>query len=300
MFGLLLVVLSKAYMVGTSASLEKEAFRERNLGYGDRCSQIGPLKTTACQNDESPQYLVWGDSMAMQLVDGLVTSRNPPPGVLQATRHNCAPLIGVSSAGDLGDLEFKWAKTCLDFNEEVISTLEGLHTIKTVVLSGNLIYLLKPNQVIVYRNSDGTLTSVNSDPKLIFKAIERTVSSLHNLGLRVVFVLPPPSATYDVGRCIARRLNSMPIWGEEDDCLIDKAEFFTRRSERLDPFIATVREKLGIGFLSFEDILCDSGMCMTMIDGTPLYRDGVHFAIEGGRKIIHLARLLDQIDRLAK
>ena len=116
----------------------------------------------------------------------------------------------------------------------------------------------------------------------------------------MAFVLAPPSASYDVGRCIARHLNGMPIFGSHDECTIDEAEFLTRRSERLDSFIARLRKDLNLSVLEFEGVLCRSGQCMTMLDGTPLYRDDVHFTIEGGRYLIHKIGLLNQIDQFAR
>lgn len=298
--GVFLISLSWLYIDISSDAIGKEGFREKNAGFSDYCSRIGPLDMTSCRNSEFPQYMVWGDSMAMQLVDGLVSSRTPPIGLVQATRHHCEPLMGVSSRGARDDSDFKWAKSCLDFNEEVIATLRGGSSIKTIILSGNLIDLLKPNRMIISRYPDGSLTKEINAPDRIYKALETTVQSLRQRGLRVVFVLPPPSAQFDVGRCIARRLNGMPVFGSVKDCSIDAEEFLKRRNERLDAFVARVRENLNLSVIAFDDSLCRDGHCMTMMDDIPLYRDDVHFSIEGGRYLIQKIALLNQIDQLAR
>jgi hypothetical protein len=277
-----------------------EEFREKNIGISNHCAKIGPLDSISCRNSDSPKYMVWGDSMAMQLVDGLITSRKSHIGLIQATRHNCLPLVGVSGPGGLGDPDFQWPKTCLDFNDEVLATLKRDSTINTVVLSGNLIDLLTPDRLIVYRGSDGTLSKEKSDPDRIYAALERIVTSLRTQGFRVVFVLAPPSASYDVGRCLARRFNGMPMLGSAGDCDIDEAEYAARTHVRLDAFVAALRQRLDLTVLGFDDTLCHAGQCKTVMDGIPLYRDAVHFTIEGGRKIVHQSGLLDQIDRLAQ
>ena len=297
LFGLIILASSKLYSSLNESSLKGEGFREKNIGLSNECSKTGPLDSIACRTSESPKYMVWGDSMAMQLVDGLITSRQPHIDLIQATRHNCLPLMGVSGPGDLGYPDFQWAKTCLDFNDEVLATLKRDSTINTVVLSGNLINLLKPDRLIVYRASDGTFSKEKSDPDRIYAALERIVTSLRTQGFRVVFVLAPPSASYDVGRCLARRLNNMPILGEAGDCEIDAVEYASRTQVRLDAFVAKLRQRLDLTVLGFDDTLCHAGQCKTVMDGIPLYRDAVHFTIEGGRAVIHRSGLLDEIDR---
>ena len=299
LFGFLIISLSIYYSSLNKSSLKVEEFREKNVGISNVCAKTGPLDSIGCRNSASPNYMIWGDSMAMQLVDGLITSRKSQIGLIQATRHNCLPLIGVSGPGDQGYPDFQWAKTCLDFNDEVLATLKRHPTIKTVVLSGNLIDLLKPDRLIVYRGSDGALSKEKSDPDRIYAALEGIVTSIRAQGVRVVFVLAPPSATYDVGRCLARRLNGMPMLGAAVDCEIDEAEFASRTHVRLDAFVAELRQRLNLTVLGFEDTLCHSGKCMTSINGIPLYRDAVHFTIEGGRAVIHRSELLEEIDRTA-
>ena len=298
--GTALIGVSLAYLDFNARSVESEKFRERNPGFSHHCSRIGALDMASCRNSESPKYMVWGDSMAMQLVDGLVYSKTPNVGIVQATRHSCVPLLGVSGPGELGDSDLKWAKTCLEFNDEVIATLRRDPSIKTVVLSGNLITLLKPNRMIVYRNDEGVLIMEKSNPDRIYQAIEKAVTALRGEGMRVVFVLSPPSASYDVGRCIARLHNKKPLWGANDECAIEEAEYKARRSERLDGLITQLRNHLNLSVIGFDDALCHSGRCMTVMDGIPLYRDDVHFTIEGGRHLIQKTGLLDQIDQSSR
>ena len=297
--GVTIILFASLYVSLNSDSLKADAFRKPNIGLSSDCSRIGPLDASSCRNSDSPEYMVWGDSMAMQLVDGLVNSKNPNIGVIQATRHACAPLIGVSGLGDKGSADLQWAKSCLDFNDDVIEKLKGLPTIRTVVLSGNFISLLKPDRIIVYRDSNGLLTKDKSDPERIYKAFEAVVTALRKQGFRVVLVLAPPSAPYDVGRCLTRRINHMPILGTVRDCEIDEGEFVARRQQRLDAFVLSLRQRMHLTVLGFEETLCHSGKCITVMDDIPVYRDAVHFTIEGGRIVIQKSGLLEKIDRTA-
>jgi hypothetical protein len=154
--------------------------------------------------------------------------------------------------------------------------------------------------MIVYRNGEGDLRTDKSDSDRIYQAIEKAVTTLRRQGLRVAYVLAPPSASYDVGRCIARLHHGMPLWGSMDGCAIDAAEFTARRGERLDALISRLRNQLDLSVIDFERTLCDAGLCTTMIDGIPLYRDAVHFTIDGGRHLIQKMALLDEIDRTAR
>ena len=115
----------------------------------------------------------------------------------------------------------------------------------------------------------------------------------------MVLVLAPPSASYDVGRCLTRRINHMPILGTVRDCEIDEGEFVARRQQRLDAFVLSLRQRMHLTVLGFEETLCHSGKCITVMDDIPVYRDAVHFTIEGGRIVIQKSRLLEKIDRTA-
>ena len=71
------------------------ALRQDSLGFGAACEGYRRFDAPAmCRNAPSPRMLVWGDSFAMHLVDGLAATS--PGGVLQATKSACGPLLGIA------------------------------------------------------------------------------------------------------------------------------------------------------------------------------------------------------------
>ena len=64
--------------------------------------------------------MVWGDSYAMQLVDG-IEAANPDRALVQATRSNCGPFLGLTHFSRKFDIVF--AASCFAFNQAVLDNL---------------------------------------------------------------------------------------------------------------------------------------------------------------------------------
>ncbi len=88
------------YTAGTfgrenSKDLAELEYRERvNHGLGETCEGSFTL-SAECRTSDSPEILVWGDSFAMHLIQGLVESR-PGIKVIQNTVSSCGPILDIA------------------------------------------------------------------------------------------------------------------------------------------------------------------------------------------------------------
>lgn len=275
-------------------------YRIPNIGLDKACVAAGPMDFEHCRNASSPEYLVWGDSMAMQIVNGIAMSRDPLVPLIQATRHACAPLMGLADYRNKADPRYQWESACMAFNDEVLQRLGKVETLRTVILSGNFLTYLKPERLLVYRSKEsGTLNHDVSHSEMVYEAMRQTIDRIRAAGLRVVIISAPPHATFDVSRCLERRMRSLLSYGGDPSCRIDQREM-NWANQPLTIFLSKVESQLGVRVITFDDALCEKGICNTVLNQTPLYRDKEHFTIGGGGALIREIKLLDQIDRLAR
>lgn len=237
--------------------------------------------------------------MAMHLVNGIAASRNPEVPLIQATRHACAPFIGIADYRNKADRRYQWEASCIAFNDQVLELLKKEPTGRTVILSGNLYNYLKPGRLLVYRSTpNGDLWHDESHDEDVFKAVKTTIEDVRAMGHRVILITPPPRANFDVSRCLERRERSLMTFGGDPECGIHR-DLLARENQKLNLFLNRIHTELKVSTLTFEGALCDGLMCKTTLDGIPLYRDDSHFSNVGGRALIQHMRLIDQIDQLA-
>jgi hypothetical protein len=271
-------------------------YRAPNIGLDKACVAAGPMDFEHCRNASSPEYLVWGDSMAMHLVNGIALSRDPLVPLVQATRHACAPLMGLADYRKKADRRYQWESVCMAFNDEILESLGREKSLRTVILSGNFLTYLKPERLLVYRaKENGTLKHDASHADRVFEALKKTIDGIREYGLRVVIVAAPPHAAFDISRCLERKMRSLLSYGGDPSCRIDQREM-DRINQPLKIFLSKVQSQLGVSVITFESALCEAGMCNTVLNRVPLYRDDAHFNNEGGKALIKNMKLMDQID----
>jgi hypothetical protein len=110
----------------------KDTVLDDNYGLARNCT---PGDTNpACQTTDQPEIVVWGDSFAMHIVDGIMKA-NPKAALIQLTLSACSPIPMV--IGDLSinpELEQR-SHDCAQFNEQVLSTLDQLKSLKYAIIS---------------------------------------------------------------------------------------------------------------------------------------------------------------------
>lgn len=297
---MLLIGLMKLQSYMLDSSDYWRTIRSPSVGFDNLCATAGPINFKDCRNSPSPRYVIWGDSMAMQLVNGVSQSRKPLVPLIQATRHACAPFIGIADYRNKSDRRYLWETSCIDFNDQVIRELSTDTERKTIILSGNLLNMLKPERLLVYRSPEtGKLYHADSNPAEVLNAVKHTVLKIREAGHRVILIAQPPQASFDVSRCLERKGRSLLTFGADSNCRI-KNEMNDELSQRLNRFLQQLKTELEVDTLRFDDFLCHDDVCETTFNGIPLYRDNTHLTNIGGVALIKKMDLIISIDSLAK
>jgi hypothetical protein len=257
-------------------------FRLPNFGLSEKCEFTTDFKPIAeCRNSDVPENLVWGDSYAMAIVPGLIASTSPAPNLVQATRSVCGPLLGVAFT-NAANYTRGWARSCIRFNDTVLSYLKETASIQTVILASPFDQFFSGK--VLVRDSRGEFGLTVFDPERAAEAFLRTLAELRQVGRKIVVIVPPPRATFDVARCLERIDEGLPVIHASPDCTIDLAED-RKNNAGVRKFFAKVMAESDATFIDLPAILCDDKKCRTRIDGIALYRDSGHLSHEGARYI---------------
>lgn len=221
-----------------------------------------------CQNSDEPEILVWGDSFAMHLVRGLLSS-NPDAKIIQFTKSMCGPIFGVAPVAR--EFPVPWAESCLEFNQQVHEWIRKNKSVKYVVLSSPFGQYLNGSQILI----DGNPT-VGSQ-QIAAEYLDKTINELVLLGVKPILFSPPPRGADDIGACLI------------------KAEFYGEDLRSCDIGIEKVANLNAISFsrelsrkhqvVSLVDYLCNDNNCRSNISGSFIYSDVCHLSGEGSAKL---------------
>jgi peptidoglycan/LPS O-acetylase OafA/YrhL len=276
------------------------ADREWNVGLDERCVFKDDFRhDPACQSEPRVRTLVWGDSFGMHLAGGL--AETTPGGVAQATRTVCGPFLDMAPIN--GALYRRpWAESCLRFNRQVIVYVAGSPEIYTVVLSSALTQYVRGAEDgdwrVLTRTPRG-LEDLPQDDARLLTGLARTVEALRRQGKRVVLVAPPPSAPYNIGRCVDRLHAGLWSVFPTARCAIDRAEYARRRAPVLQ-FLTEVERRGIVPVVRFDQVLCDAERCQVEDAGRSLYLDNDHFSQSGSRTVARRMALGDAVRKQAR
>jgi peptidoglycan/LPS O-acetylase OafA/YrhL len=253
--------------------------RARNSGLASVCDYgTAFLDLPACRTAKEARTMVWGDSYAMAVTQGLAASS--PQGVVQATKTVCAPLLGISLM-DGGQYPRNWAEGCIAFNRSVVFYLEHHPEIQTVVLVSAMVNYI-PGAEEAERtflvDRDGGAIEQRRSVALMLQSLDTTVRKLRAMGKRVILFAPPPSIGADMARCLDRQRGGLPTSSPWPGCSFTRADYLAQRRPVLD-YLKQARQIAPV--LSLDDELCRSGRCATHLNGVILYRDKGHLSTAG-------------------
>jgi len=290
--GAVALLLAVSASLALRAHAPGESFNDRAPNYGlDRsCSFDKEFKPRSeCQSSSAPSVLLWGDSYAMHLAQALGQQENF--GFLQATKSLCGPVPGVAPLN--GIYNEAWASDCMAFNESVLRFVDKHPEIRVIVLASKWrqYFNAEGQEAFAVKDGAGALSRTPTlDPKTVASSLRLLSARLAASGRKVVLVLPPPSASFDIRRCIERRSEGLPFLGAPADCQIDRAAS-AARDATLSGILTSVGDETKTSVFSFESLLCTDEHCRTRIEGIPLYRDEGHFSARGSQEIGRLSAL---------
>lgn len=287
-----------------SGRVDYTEVRRGNLGFSAACEFGDKFEPKPeCRNSDAPRILVWGDSNAMHLVEGIAASTQL--GLAQATKTTCGPVMGISVFRPGGFYNRHWAEGCLSFNQSVLDYLADATSVEVVVLSSFLGQYLAGNRLIATvgvraSGSSGGVTEREGGEAIALEALRATIAAIRALGKRVVLVAPPPASDFDVGRCLELKANGKAVFGADNpSCAISEAHYRVLRADVL-ALLDRVANEAAVPLIRLDEFLCREGTCATEISGHFLYRDGGHLSYDGSRLLGQQLGLADRLMAMAR
>lgn len=238
-----------------------------NFGLHRECSSGKFTLSKKCRTSETPLILVWGDSYAMHLVDGIVAS-NSNAEIIQMTKSVCGPFINIAPIKEPGYSK-SWAEDCLSFNQQVRQWLQKNDSVKYVVLSSPFeIYFNNP---LLFGDGQQVLSTLS----IIHQELEKTIAEIKKLGATPIVFSPPPKNGEDLGRCL-----STASWRGDD---LDNCNFkeggLTLENSMAYELMQSISKNTKV--ISLKNIMCENTECKAHAGDIYLYRDNGHLSVEG-------------------
>lgn len=242
--------------------------RKVNYGLSETCDVSFTL-SPECRTSDNPEILIWGDSYAMHLVQGIIAS-NPDAKIIQMTKSVCGPFFDVAPVFK-PKYTVSWAKDCLEFSGKVREWLKENNTVKYAVLSSPFSQYLSKKTSLLYRN--GGLVNTTFDTAL--KEFEKTLVELESMGIKPIIFSPPPANGNNIGRCLAHA-----DWFGLD---MDKCNFSLDELSqmRLDVYRFLESVKQNYRIIRLDKLICNNQNCQTHFGSKFIYRDEFHLSHEG-------------------
>lgn len=237
-----------------------------------------------CYTSKSPDVLLWGDSYAMHLAQGLIAS-DPQIRLQQHTLSGCSPILGVSMLDPAAGYTKQWAQQCISFNDSVLHWLTNNSSVETVILSSPFIGVTEGE--IMAR--DGRV----HDPvatQMVRNALIETANEIRKLGARVVIVSPTPLSGRNNGLCVAHAsFANKPL---------EICNFPLDLDTRPYSLLRSVSGQIPVYWL--PDIMCARGSCDTIRENVFLYRDPGHLSKEGSAYLGENYRWMEPFRTIAR
>jgi peptidoglycan/LPS O-acetylase OafA/YrhL len=237
-----------------------------NHGLSEDCEGRFNL-SSKCSTSASPELLLWGDSNAMHLAQGLLAS-NPDLRMIQATVSVCGPFFDVAPMNQ--KYTAKWGRECIRSNDELLDWLRTNKTIKYAVLSSPFRQYVDEDARLLHRSGE---ILRGDDVSLAY--FRKTLETLKSLGIRPVVFSPTPQNGEDLGRCVAKaRLFSL----DERLCDFPLSAAYEGQAHVVE-FLRKVGSEHKVVWL-FDEI-CRNDRCIASSEDVFIYRDRAHLSREG-------------------
>lgn len=266
------------------AALDIDSRMQPNYGLDSACRDVS--FSELCQSGPDPRILLWGDSYAMHLAPGLLSSPDAP-SFAQITKSACGPFMDLSIIGS-GRFDARFAKECIRFNDEVIDFIQK-NDIELVIASS----AMRPAIRKLYTRDGSVLPAGSHDVAL--NGMRRTAELVRAAGAQIVWVTPPPSNGSDLSKCAIEAAMTSSLDSTACQFSIDDAATAAERENKL---LDAAKSFMPVFPLS--DLLCSEGACATVLEGSILYRDDGHLSVEGAATLGKTFNLMSQIRTAAR
>jgi peptidoglycan/LPS O-acetylase OafA/YrhL len=240
-----------------------------NYGLSKDCD-IKVVDAESCRTSLHPEILLWGDSFAMHLASGFLSS-NPNVKLIQATVAHCAPVFGLAYPNAMHGVQ-----NCIDSNDSIYELFRRYPSIKYVVLGSPSFHIGRER--VATRDGAKIL-----DENQIYDYFVRTLEDIRSLGLIPIVFAPPPISKSDTGLCLIR--------ADMIGIKKSKCDFPLVSAKSSQGPVKEVMRRLSKSYkvVWLEDGICLNGLCKAAIDDVLLYMDDGHLSHEGsaflGRKM---------------
>lgn len=239
-----------------------------NRGLSDTCDRQFTLSPD-CRTSDEPKILIWGDSNAMHLVQGIMAS-NHNTKAIQMTKSDCGPFFDVAPVNE-PNYSVNWAKKCLEFTGEVREWLKKSTSVKYAVLSSSFSQYLSKNSKLLFRNGDIS----SSSALLVATEFKKTLNELVEMGVKPIVFSPPPVNGVDLGRCLARA-----DWrGLNLDICNFRVDEITSDRIKVNKLLKIIKKTSKV--IQLDELICNKSICKTHFGSIYIFRDGRHLSHEG-------------------
>lgn len=233
-------------------------------------------------------FVLWGDSHARSIVPGINLSakRYSRKGKL-ISMPGCPPLKNIDR------LARKW---CRNHNERVLTLINQSPEIKLVFLAARWAlsakgtrYKSEPGSLVQLSDKSSSNISGKSNSELVEIGLKRIVNDLLDHGKSVVLIQQIPEVGYDVPSA----LYVLQLTGRDVNKVISprKAEYMERTKEVRLAFDELLNLPK-IAVVNPASLLCQSEICLVLLNNQLLYRDSNHLSIYGAH---YLSKSFDDI-----
>ena len=255
----------------------------------DKCSKTS--YQDACVGGDlnaSERVLLWGDSHAFTLFDGLSESlKLKHKGLVMLTDGSCPPVINSIVAIR--------SQKCLAHNRRLYEALLKDGAVKHIILVARWSWYLERGPFDNLNGGVGESASnflvkyAGSEPErvnFVSSLYKDTFLALANAGFMVTVVNTIPEPGWNVPNAVQYRLKETSL--DQVDLSYDKSAFVNRNAS-FDEVLLGLRNNSHLEVIDPSDFLCDSlvrGRCVTLLDGSPLYADDNHLSSLGAGLIV--------------
>lgn len=248
-----------------------------NYGLSEACDQRGGRwsNLAECRTGDRPEIAVWGDSLVMHWVPGLLAHTNKP--IVQLTKSACGPTPGVAQINAL--FPPTWARECVNFNHSALRAILTSRSIKYVLISSPFSQTLVDNGEPLLVDGQQVAWS-----PVAARRLEAVLVELKAAGKIPLLIAPVPRAAFDPAACNLRQLEGVRTL-RRTSCNFPIGDVQEEYAKTLT-LLKIIAANSGVRLFIPQDAICASGSCVTRVGPNLIYRDRQHLTEWGSRRLV--------------